>query len=80
LPIGENLNVGEVVMSVMYTFLQIDVMDLPLADKTRTEEKDESEVDRPSKPMTLNTKHQNVAVESGLLLAEVLGVTKSLTK
>ena len=72
--------VGEVVMSVMCTFLQVDVMDLPLAGKKRAEGKEESEVDHPIKPMILYTNNQNVAVESGRLLAEVLGVINYLSQ
>ena len=60
--------------SAMYTFLQIDVMDLSLAGKKRAEEKEESEVVHPIMAMTRNTNNQNVPVESGHLLAEVLGV------
>ena len=64
--------------SAMYTFLQIDVTDLSLADKKRAEEKEESEVVHPIMAMIRNTNNQNVPVESGHLLAEVLGV-RSLT-
>jgi hypothetical protein len=69
LQIEETTIVGEEVMIVMSTFLQVDVMRQLLADKKRTEEK---EVDRLIPWM--NPK-ESVAVESGHLLEEVLGVT-----
>lgn len=65
--------VGEEVRSVTCMFPQIDAMDLSLADKKRAEEKEESEVDLQIVAMTPNINKQNVAVESGHLLAEVLG-------
>ena len=71
--IEENMNEGEGVRSVTCTFLQIDAMDQSLADKKRAEEKEESDLAHLIvAAMTPNINKQNVAVESGRLLAEVL--------
>ncbi len=67
--------VGEV-MSVIFMFLQIDAMDLPLAGKKMAEEEEESEVAHPIVAMTRNTNNQNAPEENGHLLAEVLGVRR----